>query len=137
MEKDVPITVILARSKVTVAMQDRISVVYQLMKKFQLAHIPVTDAEQVVGIISRRDILQLGFGYQYDGREDVELGMFDMLQADQVMARNPPQVSPDATVREVAERLVKTEMLAFPVVNAAGNVVGTVNINDTLRFLLA
>ncbi|WP_353196408.1 CBS domain-containing protein [Parapedobacter defluvii] len=89
MEKNIPIAAIVLKSKVTVNPQDRISAVYRLMKKFQLKHIPVIDVDKIVGIISRKDILHLGFGYEYDGREDVEIGMFDMLQADQVMVKKP------------------------------------------------
>src|SRR5690606_17401561 len=136
MGKNVPITEIVSKSKITVTTQDRISSVYQLMKRLQLKHIPVTDADKVVGIISRRDILHLGFGYEYDGRKDVELGMFDMLQADQVMVKNQTLVSPESTVEEVAELLLKAGMLALPVVVADGNVTGTVDIYDVMLALL-
>lgn len=94
------------------------------------------DVDQIVGIISRRDVLHLGFGYEYAGREDVELGMFDMLQADQVMVRSPAVASSDLTVAEVANMLAETGMLALPVVNTNGSLVGTVDINDVLLFLL-
>jgi len=136
MEKNVPITEIVSKSKVTVTTRDRISSVYQLMKKLQLKHIPVMNADKVVGIISRRDILQLGFGYEYDGHEDVELGMFDMLQADQVMVRNPAWVSPESTLEEVVGLLTRAGVLALPVVDGNRNVIGTVDINDVLLFLL-
>ncbi len=95
------------------------------------------DADKIVGIISRQDILHLGFGYEYDGRQDVELGMFDMLQADQVMVRNPARASPESTVAEVAELLAKAGIPALPVVDADKNVIGTVDINDVLLFLLS
>lgn len=94
------------------------------------------DVGGIVGIISRRDILHLGFGYEYDGREDVELGVFDMLQADQVMVRNPALASPELTVAEVGGMLAQARMLALPVVDANQNLIGTVDINDVLLFLL-
>jgi len=136
MEKSVPIAAIVSKSRVSVTPQDRLSSVYQQMKKLQLAHIPVTDRDRIVGIISRRDLLHLGFGYQYEGRSDVELGMFDMLQADQVMVRNPPRVTPESTVAEVAELLATKELPALPVVDTGGAVVGTININAIVLFLL-
>jgi len=135
-EKTVPITAIVSKSKVTVNPQDRISSVYRLMKRRQLNHIPVLDAGKIVGIISRRDILHLGFGYEYHGHADVELGMFDMLQADQVMVRNPALVSSDLTVAEVGELLATERMLALPVVDANRSLIGTVDLNDIILFLL-
>jgi len=136
MEKNIPIAAIVLKSKVTVNPQDRISAVYRLMKKFQLKHIPVIDVDKIVGIISRKDILHLGFGYEYNGREDVEIGMFDMLQADQVMVKNPTLISLDSSVLEVAELIAKADMHALPVIDEDKNVVGTIDINDILLFLL-
>ena len=135
MRKQLPITEIVFKSDVVVQKEDRVSVVYRLMKRHRLKHIPVVYQDEVIGIVSRGDIKRLGFGYSYDGRDDIEIGMFDMLQADQVMARNPPKVALDTTVLEVAELMIAKDFAALPVMHE-GKVVGVIDIHDLLLFLL-
>ncbi len=135
MREKTPIIEIAYRSDIVVHVQDRISVVYRLMKRNKLQHIPVMDRDQIVGIISRKSIKRLGFGYTYDEREDVEVGMFDMLQADQVMDKNPPQVSPEDPVLEVAELMATQDFAALPIVHE-GKPVGVIDINEIMLILL-
>lgn len=100
-----------------------------------LRYIPVMDHDRVIGIIGRKDMLRLGFGYTYEGREDIEIGMLDMLQVDQVMDRDLPLVALDAIVWEVAELMAIQDFAALPVVEE-GKLVGLIHINDILLFLL-
>lgn len=135
MSKKTPIVEIARKSDLTVQSTDRISNVYRLMKSQSLAHIAVVERNEVMGIISRKAIKQLGFGYQFDGRDDVETGMFDMLQAKQVMEFNPPQVALSAAVGEVAALMANGAYTALPVVHE-GRPVGIIDIHDIVLFLL-
>lgn len=135
MSKKTPIAKIARKSDITVQSTDRISEVYRLMKSHALAHVTVTEQNKIVGIISRKAIKQLGFGYEFDGHDDVETGMFDMLQANQVMERDPPHISLLTTVGEVAELMAKSAFTALPTVHE-GRPVGFVDINDIVLFLL-
>jgi len=134
--KRTPIAKIILENKVVVHAKDPISLAYGLMMRHNLKYICVTDQEKrVVGIISNKQIKRLGFGYEYDGHDDVELGMFDMLQVDQVMDKNPPIVSSQTIVLEVAELMIAKDLTALPVVHD-GKVDGSIDINDILLFLL-
>jgi len=135
MRENIPITEIVRKSDIVVHAQDRISVAYRLMKSNMLRYIPVMDQDRVIGIIGRKDMLRLGFGYTYEGREDIEIGMLDMLQVDQVMDRDLPLVALDAIVWEVAELMAIQDFAALPVVEE-GKLVGLIHINDILLFLL-
>lgn len=135
MRRKTPIAEIARKSDITVQSTDRISVVYRLMKQHTLAHVPVVEQNKIVGIISRKAIKQLGFGYEFDGRDDVELGMFDMLQVNQVMDGGTPHISLSATVGEVAELMAKNEFIALPAVHQ-GKPVGVIDIYDIVLFLL-
>lgn len=135
MREHILITEIVRRSDMVVHAQDRISVVYRLMKRDKLMHIPVVDQGKIIGVIGRKNIQRLGFGYTYDGLEDVEIGMFDMLQVDQVMDRDLPLVALDATIWEVGELMATQVLEALPVVHES-KLVGLIDINDILLFLL-
>src|SRR5690606_9254805 len=103
MSKNRPVTEIASKTAFTVQSTDRISSVYRLMNSQSLAHITVLEDNKIVGIISRKAIKQLGFGYEFSGRDDVEIGMLDVLQAGQVMERDTPQIALSATIGDVAE----------------------------------
>ncbi|MEC3880817.1 CBS domain-containing protein [Parapedobacter sp. 10938] len=112
-----------------------LSEAYRIMKNRSLEHVTVVEDHKIVGIISRKAVKQLGFGYEFEGHDDVEMGIFDMLQANQVMERDPPQVDLSATVGEVAARMAEGAYTALPVV-FEGQPVGIVDIHDIVRFLL-
>ena len=55
------------------------------------------------------------------------------MQAADVMTPNVITVSPDATVREIAERLLANRISAVPVVDADGGLLGIVSEGDLIR----
>lgn len=124
----------LHQCSLTVDMRDRLSQVSRLMKIHGLKHIPVLQDNKIVGVISKRDIQRLGFGYVYEGKEDIELGMLDMLQANQIMTPTTLMVPLNASIIEVVEIFVTNDLIALPVMDQ-GNLVGTLAIHDMLRLL--
>ena len=135
MKEHIPITEIVHRSDIVVHAGDRISVAYRLMKTNMLMYIPVVAHGEVIGIIGRKNMQRLGFGYTYEGYEDIEIGLFDMLQVDQVMDKDLPSVALDAAMWEVAELMATNGFAALPVVHER-KPVGFIDINDVLLFLL-
>ena len=55
------------------------------------------------------------------------------MNAADVMVSNVIAVSPDATVQEVAEILLKNKISAVPVVSQSGKILGIVSEGDLLR----
>ncbi len=135
MSKNHPITDVVRKTAFTVPSTVKISEAYRLMKSRSLAHVSVIEDDKIVGTISQKSIKQLGFGYEFDGLDDVETGIFDMLQANQVMERDTPLVALTATVEEVATLMANGAYTALPVVYE-GQPVGIVDINDIVLFLL-
>src|SRR5690606_36684588 len=100
-----------------------------------LRHVPVVRGKKRVGIISETDIDRLIFSRVFEGEEDADEAVLEMLKIEQVMTHNPKVVSPDATVREVAEILAHEEFHALPV--AEGNrLVGIVTTTYLLKYML-
>lgn len=130
-----PVTEVIRNTTSTVQSTDKLSKAYHLMKSESLPHVTVIEEGKIVGIISRKAIKQLGFGYEFDGYDDVETGLFDMLQASQVMEHTPPQVPLSATVGDVAKLMANGAYAALPVVHNE-QPVGIIDINDILLFLL-
>ncbi|MFT7614723.1 MAG: CBS domain-containing protein [Parvicellaceae bacterium] len=60
----------------------------------------------ITGIISLRDVQRIRFGSNLGGnQESVDQAMFGMLSIDQVMKHEPRTVSPETTIKAVAEKL--------------------------------
>lgn len=135
MSKNHPVTEITSKIALTVQSTDRISSVYRLMKSQSLAHITVLEENQIVGIISRKTIKQLGFGYEFDGHDNIEAGILDMLQVGQIMERDIPMVTLTSSIEDVAELMALGAFTALPTVEA-GKPVGIIDINDIVLFLL-
>jgi len=77
----------------------------------------VVNGNQIVGMLSYTDLLRISFADAVDEDEmEVDVTVYNMFSVEQVMARNLEKVSPETTIKEVAEILSKREFHALPVV---------------------
>lgn len=107
-----------------------------LFKKHKVRHLPVIDGKKIIGILSYTDLLRISYADVVDeDDETVESIVYDMFTLPQVMTRVPETVSPDNTVKEVAEKLSKRDFHALPVVEN-GELVGIVTTTDLLKYYL-
>ncbi|QNL23112.1 CBS domain-containing protein [Hyphobacterium sp. CCMP332] len=108
-----------------------------LFKKNKIRHLPVTDNELVIGILSQTDLLRLSFGNTYVDDDMVgEDGIMDELSINQIMKHKPDMVGPNDSIKEVAEKFISAEYHALPVEDN-GKLVGIVTTTDVIRFLLS
>ena len=92
--------------------------------------------QEIIGMLSYTDLLRVSYADTVDeGEKDVETVVFNMFTVEQVMAKNLVKVSPDTTIKEVAEILSQKEFHALPVVND-NELVGIVTTTDLINFLL-
>ncbi len=136
MEMQRPVGSIMTKNLMTVNIDDELYHVHDLMKKHHIRHVPVVKDRKLVGIISRTDILRLSFGGIFEGEEDADIGIFDMLRLEQVMVSNPKTVKPECTIADLAKLFVEFDFHALPVVNDKGEAIGIVTTTDVIRYFL-
>jgi CBS domain-containing protein len=136
MKKKEPVTSIMTSNLHYVQIDDRLSDVNQLMRKYNIRHVPVLRSKQLVGIISKTDINRLAFSDYLDGEENADVAVFNMLSIEQVMTSKPRVVKESATIYDVAKILSKEEFHALPVVDKGDQLVGIVTTTDVIRYLL-
>lgn len=109
----------------------------KLFDKHKIRHAPVVQQGKMVGIVSLTDIQRLSFGDTYgDMEDDIDRALADMLTVGQVMNYKPVTVSPDDSIKLVAELLTKAEFHALPVVDD-DKLVGIVTTTDIIKCMLA
>jgi CBS domain-containing protein len=135
MKKRVPVSTIMTRNLVTADVNDSLRHVNSLLKENNIRHVPVVSGSKLVGIISKSDIMRLSFGDMFDGQNEADQAVFDLLKLEQVMVSNPKVITEEETIQEVAEKFTQVEFHALPVVKGE-EIVGIVSTTDLVKYLL-
>ncbi|MNK03388.1 inosine 5'-monophosphate dehydrogenase [compost metagenome] len=136
MKQRVPISEIMTKNVVIAHVTDSLKQISTLLKESNIRHLPVVSGRSLVGIISKTDILRLSFADIYEGGENVDETVFEMLRTEQVMVHNPASVDVHDTVKEVADMMSKVEFHALPVLDK-GKIVGIISTTNLIKYLLA
>ena len=136
MKKRTPISEIMTKKVITLSHADDLETAEKLFKTKNIRHIPVVSGENIAGMLSYTDLLRISFADAIDEDESyVDAVVYNMFTIEQVMAKNLISVSPQTTIKEVAEILSKREFHALPVVEN-DKLVGIVTTTDLINYLL-
>lgn len=102
-----------------------------LMKEWNIRHLPVVANNQVVGILSDRDLL-LRSSLDADGCIVVDGGT-----AGEAMSPDPHTCSPRSTIGNIAATMIERKIDSLPVVDDSGDLIGLVTTTDLLEILIA
>jgi CBS domain-containing protein len=138
MKKREPVSTIMTRDIRVVQLEDKLTDVRDLARKFSIRHIPVVHGSNLVGIISKTDLNRLTFSSLFAGQDDADEAVLDMLSIAQVMSHKPRVVKAGDTIKEVAEILSTEEFHALPVVDDqdSAKLIGIVTTTDVIRYML-
>ena len=132
----VPISEIMTTDLIVLNLNDGLDKAEHLFKLHSIRHIPVIDGDKIVGMLSLTDLLRISFADgAYEDEENIETIVYNMFTISQVMAKNIESVSPNATIKEVAEELAAKEYHALPVVEDE-KLVGIVTTTDLIKYLI-
>lgn len=108
--------------------------VRKLMEEKGVRHVPVVEGKNLIGIISRTDVLRASYGIT-PTEEQHNQGMLENVLVDAVMTHQPVSIHPDDSIREAAETLAELDFSALPVIDD-GQLVGIITTTDLIRYLL-
>lgn len=136
MRKNVPVSKIMTTDLVTLTTNDNLTTAEKQFKKYGIRHIPIVSGNTILGMLSLTDLLRISFADAVDETEDsVDTMVYNMFTISQVMARDVVSVSPQTTIKEVAQFLSQKEFHALPVVEDE-KLVGIVTTTDLINYLL-
>lgn len=136
MKQKVPVSTIMTKHVIKLNLSDDLTKAEHLFKKHHIRHIPVVNGNKIVGMLSYTDLLRISFADAvYEDETDIDVTVYNMFSVEQVMARNLVKVSPETTIKEVAEILASKEFHALPVVEDE-LLVGIVTTTDLIKYLI-
>lgn len=136
MKQIVPVSTIMTKNVVKLLLSDDLTRAESLFKNHQIRHIPVVNGNSIVGMLSYTDLLRISIADSIDEEEqEIDVTVYNMFSIEQVMARNLVKVTPETSIREVAQILSKSEFHALPVVEGE-LLVGIVTTTDLIKYLL-
>lgn len=131
-----PISTIMTKNVVTVDVDDDLTNACSVFREKKVRHLPVVKGERLVGVLSYNAVIRLSFCEVYDDKSAIDSAIYKLLNIKQVMVENPIKVTPDDSIRKVANILIKNKFHAIPVVEKR-KLVGIVSTTDLLRYLIA
>jgi acetoin utilization protein AcuB len=120
---------------VTVDENDSMGEALMLMRRHQIRHLPVVNGNNLVGIVTDRDLRRASPSLLSGIAEDQYQEVLDSTQVAKIMTREPFTVRLDTDVEEAVRLLVDKKISSLPVVKGP-ELVGIFTEVDALRILL-
>jgi acetoin utilization protein AcuB len=135
--KRMPVSEIMTPKPVTIAHNQTVGTAIEVMTRYEIRRLPVTKDGKLVGIISDRDLRQLG------GRPSLKLPQSDQddaylrLPVEEAMTLNVITIRENHTVQDAIASMIKHKIGGLPVVDRDGTLVGILSEQDVLKFCLS
>ncbi|MFB0767990.1 CBS domain-containing protein [Aeromonas salmonicida] len=119
----------------TVSMDDRLSVIKDIFEQARFRHLLVLEEDQLVGVISDRDLFRAISPY-LDSEAEMSRDTETLnRRAHQIMSRQPVTIASHLSVRDGVKLMLKKGVSCLPVLEN-GALVGIISWKDLLRAAL-
>lgn len=115
---------------------DNLASLYDLMDRKHIRHVPVTDGDdELVGIVSDRDLLRGALGEEASLPLSVRRQMLETVKISEIMNTEPVTMDPEQSAREAGEAMMEFKVSCMPVVDG-GRLVGIITESDFVRHVV-
>lgn len=126
---------IMATEVTTAGMDDTLGEIRKVFELNHFHHIPIVDDNELVGIVSDRDVLR-NLSPHVDSTWANNHDMLTLKKkAHQIMTREVITISPEDTIEAGAATMLENKFNCLPVLEQSGAIVGIVTKTDILRSL--
>jgi CBS domain-containing protein len=126
---------IMAREVATLKVDDELSLAEDIMHLGRIRHLPVTDGERLVGIITERDLFKASLASVIDYDYQIKRDYMKTVVIKEIMKTDLITILPDATIQEAAQLMLNHKIGCLPVVRGE-KMVGLVTETDVLRYFV-
>lgn len=137
MKKNEAVTKVMSDNPVSVDQNQPVSVARRLLEEKGVHHLPVTNAGNLVGIVTSNDFLRVSFGeFGNQDARTLDAILDHTYKIADLMNSTPTTITNTQTVRDAATVLAKSNFHSLPVVDGDA-LVGIVTSSDLIHYLLA
>ena len=115
----------------TLGRNDTLLLAKDIMNLGRVRHFPVVEDDELVGVVSQRDLYRASLGTVMQYGEKAQRAFLESVAVKEVMA-DPISISPDATVRDAARLMMEHKIGCLPVLEDS-RLVGIVTETDMLQ----
>jgi acetoin utilization protein AcuB len=132
-----PVSELMTPNPITIAHTERVGKAMELMARYDIRRLPVTKDGQLVGIVSDRDLRQMG------GRPSVKLPKSDrddaylQLPVEEAMTLNVITIRERQSVQDAIALMVTHKISGLPVIDPDGALIGMLSEQDVLKYCLS
>jgi len=120
----------------TIEMDDTLDKIQKIFEKHKFHHLLIVEDEELIGIISDRDVLKEISPYVNTLSEDSRDRQTLKKKAHQIMSRTPITVETDTLVEDAASMMLKKNISCLPVVSPSEDIAGILSWKDILKFYI-
>lgn len=120
----------MTRDVICVESQDSLLDAQEIMKEWEIRHLPVTSDGCLVGILSDRDILVNA------AKTDAGELVLPSMTVAEAMTRNPITCDVDADLASIGQTMLDEKIDSVPVVDGDGDLVGLITSSDLIQILV-
>ena len=119
----------------TLARNDSLQLVKDIMTLGRVRHFPVVDGDKVVGVVSQRDLYKASLGSVMKYGEKANRAFLEGIAVKEVMCEPVMTIAPEATVQEAARLMMEQKIGCLPVLEGT-KLVGIVTETDMLKLVV-
>jgi len=127
----------MSKNVITVDINDSMQDAMKLLKENDIRMLPAMKKAKLVGIVTDRDLKKASASDATTLEVHELLYLLMKIKVKNIMTRDVITVPPDYTVEETAQVLQKNRISGAPVVDADGQLVGTITQTDLFRVLIS
>ncbi|MEO8180211.1 MAG: CBS domain-containing protein [Deltaproteobacteria bacterium] len=124
---------VMTRDVVSAEEDDTLSNLLGSLKALRFRHLPVTDEDRLIGLVTERDLLGLASSTLLPHHEMQDQALQERFRVRDIMVRDVLTVSPETSLQEAGKLLLKQRFGCLPVVDKDNVLVGILTGSDFIK----
>jgi CBS domain-containing membrane protein len=125
---------VMSTDLITLEENETLDLVEQVMRLGRVRHLPVTDGQTLVGLVTHRDLLKASISAMADIGEDERQELMSRVKVKEIMNRDIRTVPEELPLVRAAGILLQNRFGCLPVVRDDDKLIGILTEADFLRF---